>query len=211
MKTPFISLFFLYMTMLYASSLVSCSSSTPVQQTPPASFTLKGTIEPLISGETVLIPSSARVVCVWSISSSSPDYNYISGVGTVQPDNRTFEITLHQAPPDSALNSSESFQLGVAAIILLKDSTIQEGFLPKTYPMEKNFIGGINNTGLIYRRGAIPSVIQQKNPWVHLFPEGFTVGKGVKFSPFDKFEPIQQQSFILHIEQMRYFVFPNWS
>src|SRR5438046_2813622 len=81
---------------------------------PKLPVTFSGTIQ-VRNGTTV--PANARVLALWGVSSTSPNYSYVYGVGTVNAGG-TFSITFSADPPTAALNDG---QLGVALLILTTD------------------------------------------------------------------------------------------
>ena len=109
---------------LLAALSTSCNETPSGLSTP---VTVSGTIENL-NGAT--IPANARVLVVWTVSATSPEYSYVFGSGTIDTGG-SFSITFDGPPPSDALNAG---QLGVGLVILTTDQSLGTGKVPVAIP-----------------------------------------------------------------------------
>lgn len=149
------------------------------------------------------VPAKAKVMAVWNVTASSPDYSYKFGEGTSTT--KTFTMTLG-APPAAALNSGH---LGVAYIVLVKDSTTAaNGKLPSGSAVWNNLVGGAEKYMLIYRSKTPPP--KPLTGWPATFPLGLSCGVvSGKTGSYVNFKPIGCDK--IEIVASSKPDFPNWS
>ncbi|QRO03088.1 hypothetical protein JRI60_19750 [Archangium violaceum] len=179
----------------------------PDSGTPDAGsgFTASGALTPATGKQ---VPSSAKVMVFWSVSSTSPDYIYKFGGGTSS--GASFTLPMPTQPPLDALNSGE---LGVGLIALLPaDYTLADGKLSEEAleGISTNGLGGAAQYAIIYK--ATPTVTYWS--WANSFPLGYSCGKGVKARPeesHDTFEPVSCESIGITVDDFGNIEFVNWT
>jgi hypothetical protein len=177
---------------------IACGSGDPTGPTLPATFS--GTIE-VRNGTT--IPSNARVLVLWGVSATTPDYSYVYGSGTVSP-NGTFTITFPNNPPAAALNLG---QLGVGLIILTTDQNLAEGQVASSYTYP-GLLGFSENHSIIYRSD-VP--LTMSNDWPNRF-EGYGAGEVVRSTTsFDTFKVTSSSSLKIVVDDLTKLKAPNWT
>ncbi|RKH38823.1 hypothetical protein [Corallococcus sicarius] len=152
------------------------------------------------------VPESGKLVVLWSVSSSSPDYLYKFGEGTSS--GATFALPLPTPPPAEALNQAE---LGVGLVLLMPTSfSLADGRYEGEDIFFDALIGAAGQYAIIYRANA-----QVVAPgWVSLFPVGYSCGKGVEApegSSFDTFEPVSCASLNITVDDAANIDFVNWT
>lgn len=177
--------------------VVACGTDEPTGPTLPATFT--GTIE-VRNGTT--IPSNARVLVLWGVSATSPDYSYVYGSGTIT--NGTFTITFPNNPPTAALNQG---QLGVGLIILTTDQNLAEGQVPSTYTYP-GLLGFSESHSIIYASGLTGPAASD---WPRLF-NGYGAGEVVRSTTtFDSFKVTSSSSLKIVVDDLSKLRAPNWT
>lgn len=166
-------------------------------------FSAGGTLTP---GTGKQVPDSAKLVVVWSVSSSSPDYLYQFGEGTSS--GATFALPLSTPPPADALNRGE---LGVGLVLLMPTSFSQpDGRYEDEDVFTDSLIGAAGQYAIIYKANA-----QVSAPgWATLFPVGYSCGKGVPApagSSYDTFEPVSCDSINVTVDDAGNIEFVNWT
>jgi hypothetical protein len=172
-------------------------SDDPVSPSLPVTFS--GTIQ-VLNGTTV--PPDARVVVLWGVSATSPDYTYAWGIGT-SGSNGTFTITFSEEPPAAALNQGE---LGVGLVILTTDQTLQEGQVPATYTYP-GVIGMSENHSIIFTKNLSSSL---QADWPGRF-SGYGLGEVERASPFDSFKSVARDALKLVVDDPANLNPPNWT
>ncbi|WP_434041555.1 MULTISPECIES: hypothetical protein [Sorangium] len=132
-----------------------------------------------ISGDAV--PEDAEVIVAWVVSSSSPDYAFNFGEGSVS--GARFTVGFGAEPPSEAINSHG---VGVGVVMLLEPGTeLPEGELDEDV-IEAAILGASPQHAIIWRG---PS--SQGAAWSEGFPQGYGCGKCVPAAEgFDTFEPV---------------------
>lgn len=200
-----------------ALMIIGCSEDA-TDPTPTAVFTLSGTIS---NPKNITIPPTAKLVAVWGVSATSPDYAYVFGNTSIDRTANTFKVELPTLPPDSALNAwgtdpaSDGYRrLGVCYVVLIDDpgNELQAGRVGDDGPVGGLTYGAIDNTAIIYRKGK-DAAFSDTFPWVSLFPDGLSVGQGVEIpNAMDGFTPLPATGLQLKVDTVRTaFTFPNWS
>jgi hypothetical protein len=140
-------------------------------------FTVTGPI----TGETA--PEGAVVAVVWIVSSSSPDYGFNFGEGSLS--GATFTVGFGSAPPREALNSNG---VGMGFVMLLAPGTqMPEGEIDADV-LDTALLGVSSRHVIVWRDGS-----GQGFDWSASFPAGFGCGKCVTAPPgegFDSYEPV---------------------
>ena len=152
---------------VFAGLLGACGE----ENNPPPAFVVSGTIQ---NNTQAPIPTHARVLVVWVVSSGSPDYSYVLGEGSLDPGSVTFSIAFNQPPPLEALNDSA---LGVGIIMVTTNQSIGNGDDISAVP-ETELIGAAGQYAVIYVRN--PQQAAQHCDWAGDFETGYGVGIGVK-------------------------------
>lgn len=151
---------------------------------------------PTAAGETAI---------VWSVSSGSPDYDYIAGQGTLS--STGFEISLPTAMPAAAVNS---YGVGIGVIAAWADNAPPDGRISdeESDAFESRIIGATERHAIIY---IAPDAVDELG-WTTAFPDGFSCGVGVAAeSGFDSYEPIDCDLMQLRIGNLDDFDFVNWT
>jgi hypothetical protein len=185
----------------------SPDAGEPDSGTPDAGsgFTAGGSLTPA-SGKQV--PSSAKVLVLWSVSSTSPDYVYKFGEGT--SNGASFTLPLSTLPPMDTLNSGE---LGVGLILLMPmDYSLADGKVSNEAfeDLWAKGLGGAGQYAIIYKA---TSTVTWRS-WADLFPLGYSCGKGVdapQGSSFDTFEPVSCASIGITVDDVGNIEFVNWT
>jgi hypothetical protein len=149
------------------------------------------------------------------VSSSSPDYSYIFGEGTVDTLSKTFRLIYFSQPPAEVLNVN---QLGVAYLFLVANPSLSQGKITNTRGITDStfLLGAISDRAIIYINGdpQTGNVFRQWEKDFH-FKSGYNFGKawyktgGVGQ---DGFEPDSSGSIELIIDNnMQHFSFPEWT
>jgi hypothetical protein len=168
---------------------------------PSQGFVVTGTIQNNNTGEP--LPPNARLVVAWVVSSTSPDYSYVFGEGTLNASAGTFQVRLDQPPPAQALNSGV---LGVGILLVTTSQSIANG----------DDVSSLSEEELIGAAGQY-AIISVTNPdgvegWAAQFEAGYSVGRGVEVpGDFDEFEPVSSSSVVLIVDDLENIDFVNWS
>jgi competence protein ComEC len=178
-------------------------SSTPAASELP--FTVSGTLD---FRKQVELPEDARVIVIWGVSSTYPDYDYLFGEGRIDFENNTFEIVFDEAPPDEALNRLDSDALGVGTVMITTDQTLEPGKISMEAFSKVDILGASGQYGVIYREGNFANV-----PWSNEFHQGYGVGKGIDLpdGTFDIFEPADRTTIEIIIDDIKNIKFVNWT
>ncbi|HET9425594.1 MAG TPA: hypothetical protein VFO55_09495 [Gemmatimonadaceae bacterium] len=180
------------------SLAAACGTDAPTGPQLPATFS--GTIE-VRNGTT--IPANARVLVLWGVSATSPDYSYVYGTGTVGA-NGTFTITLPAVPPDAALNLN---QVGVGLVILTTDQNLAEGMVPSGYAYP-GLIGLSENHSIIFTRNLSPDLSAK---WYGRF-DGYGLGEVERSTTgFDTFKVAAPNTLEIVVDAMANIRPPNWT
>ncbi|HET9137354.1 MAG TPA: hypothetical protein VFO76_12010 [Candidatus Kapabacteria bacterium] len=174
-------------------------------------FAITGTIK---YNKQLVIPSTAKLYTVWMVSSSSPDYFYVFGEGTVDTASRTFKLTYFSTPPTEALNVN---QLGVAYLFLVSNPSLTQGKVSERSITDSAFLlGAVSDRAVIYINGD-PQNVNAVRDWekdFH-FKSGYNFGKTwyhTGGTGKDGFEPDSSGNIELIIDNvMKNFSFPEWT
>jgi len=185
--------------LVLGAPLAGCGDSSG----PSQGFVVTGTIQ---NNTQTPIPSNARLVVAWVVSSTSPDYTYVFGRGTLDPSAGTFRIRLDQAPPSAALNDGA---LGVGIIVATTNQSLRDGDDLSSIP-ETELIGAAGQYGIISVTN--PEQAALYRGWAAQFETGYGVGVGVQVpAEFDRFEPASPSSVVLIIDDLQNIAFVNWT
>lgn len=169
---------------------------------PSGEFVVSG---PIQNNTQASIPTGARVVVVWGVSSGSPDYSYVFGEGSLSTDGTSFHVRFDEPPPVEALNAGV---LGVGVVVVTTNQALRTGDDINTIP-QSEIIGVAGQYGVIY----VGDSQQQLPGWAAEFPRGYAVGIGVKVpgAVFDKFEPASRSNVVLIIDDLANIDIVNWT
>lgn len=185
-----------------AAVLGACGDS-PTELVPnELPVTISGTIQ-IRNGTTV--PSNARVLVIWGVSSASPDYSYVFGEGTVHAGGH-FTVTFTTNPPDDALNND---RLGVGLIIATTDQTLGQGQVPSDYTFP-GFLGMSEDHSVVFVNTSFgaPGV----RPWESGFTSGYNLGEVQRSSTgLDAFRRVALTAARLVIDALDNLNPPNWT
>ncbi|MFP2907561.1 hypothetical protein ACLESD_21425, partial [Pyxidicoccus sp. 3LFB2] len=152
------------------------------------------------------VPASAKLMVIWSVSSSSPDYLYKFGEGTST--GSTFGLQLETPPPAAALNGGE---LGVGLLVLMPtDSAIADGQLADADAALEPALGAAGQYAIIHKTNAQVAA----RAWAALFPVGYSCGKGVPAASgesHDSFEPVSCASIGITVDALDNIDFVDWT
>lgn len=201
-----------------ATEATSPSNSGSTSATP---YTVTGTLE---VNPSFTIPDGARLVVMWRVSATSPDYEIIYGQGTIDRANNTFSITFNGPLQDAALNLSKDRTngVGVGYLLLTDDPRLQDGV--RMDGKNITSYGSVDNTCIIYTKGDPKTWgYNASNPttwlegtcagkWVPAFNSGFNVGRGTEINcRFEGFTPSVPSGLKLIVDPQFDFHFPNWT
>lgn len=179
---------------------MACGDNGPTDPVTQITFTGTTTIR---NGTT--IPANARVLVIWGVSATSPDYSYVYGSGTINSAGAV-TLTFNGPPPTAALNLG---QLGVGLVIITTDQTLAEGMLPANYTFE-GLIGASEDYSIIYTQN-VSSEVASNITWTTQF-NGYGLGKVVRSSStFDSFTIADPSTLKLVIDAMANINVPNWT
>lgn len=151
------------------------------------------------------IPSNARVVVIWGVSATSPDYSYVWGTGTINPAGAV-TITFNGPPPAGALNLG---QVGVGLVVITTDQNLAEGVLPANYSTQ-SVIGASEDYSIIYTTG-LTTQTTTAIPWTARF-NGYGLGKVERSTTgFDTFAVADPSTLKLVIDAIANIHVPNWT
>ncbi|MCC7437674.1 MAG: hypothetical protein IT211_04190 [Armatimonadetes bacterium] len=202
---------------------VSTGTTPPSNSGSPSAlpYTITGTLE---VNPSFTIPANARLVVMWRVSATSPDYEIMYGQGAIDPANNTFSITFNGPLQDAALNLSDDRTngVGVGYILLTDDPTLQEGV--RMNGNSDRVLGSVDNTCIIYTKGdpktwgynaSSPRTWLEGScagQWLPAFNSGFNMGRGTTINcRFDGFAPASQNGLKLIVDPQFDFHFPNWT
>jgi len=150
----------------------ACATSDSKPDGPPAAA---GTlVEGSVSvAEGATAPASMKVIALWVVTATSPDYAYKFGEAPVK--DGKFQLTVDGAKlPQDALNTLGEFRLGVAMIAVVPgDAAIPDGRFDGN--PDEMMLGNATDNALIFRRAVGPPKLK----WPEAFGEGTVqCGKG---------------------------------
>jgi len=184
---------------LALGTALGCGDSTG----PGTEIVVTGTIQ---NNTQAAIPAGARLLVVWVVSSTSPDYSYVHGEGTFDAAAGTFRVEL-TAPPPAALNGE---RLGVGIIFLTTDASLGEGDDIQDVA-DADIVGAAGLYGVIYVAGT-PAEAAGIRDWAADFPAGFRVGVGQAVpGAFDRFVPVDASDVVLMVDDIANIEFVNWT
>ncbi|MBS1560227.1 MAG: hypothetical protein JSS89_01345 [Bacteroidetes bacterium] len=205
--------------------LVACSKDVAPTGPTDSKVNVSGRIENPLGLE---LPSTTKLIVVWSISTGSPDRSYIYVPSSPTRTKDSFGFWIPDSLADIACNTrgtnpSDSLYMrgGVGFIVLvddpdalLKDGLVLSGPSGDSVLTHRTFLkGAVDNSALIYRKGSSKAVSAWR-PWLDTFPKGFTLGRGVPMDVgFDIFVPYAtSEKPVLRIDtSAKSFTFPNWT
>jgi hypothetical protein len=169
-----------------------------------APYTVSG---PLENHTGAPLPAGARVVVLWGVSSSDPDYSYVYGHGTIDRATNRFSVTFDGPPPAAALNQPTG--IGVGLVVVTTDASLGDGRLPGEEDTSK-IIGVSGQHAVIYLRddpAGAPA------PWLRKFRRGFSVGQGITIpnSNFDGFAPVAADALKVIVDDLDNISIVNWT
>jgi len=141
------------------------------------------------------LPPGAKVIVLWSVSSSSPDHPAKFGEGTI--DGSSFTVTFSGAPPADALNEWGNARVGVGyPLVVPADFQLPDGTLADTdlAELDTKVLAGNPNQMILWRSGTT------NNPaWVSGFAEdAFSCGQCVPATTgFDSIAPMNCAELVL--------------
>lgn len=172
----------------------------------------------VVADEGVVSPGSADLVVAWTVSSGSPDYEYIAGTGSLTAEG--FDVDVSAPVPDEALNQYDGFGLGVGLIVAFNagDAPAQGRLSGDAEDGFYDLITGASpRYALIYRDGEdseFPFEPEEEFEWPLDFPQGLSCGRGVPApdgATFDSFEPVSCDLLELRFGDVDEFEFVNWT
>lgn len=170
---------------------------------PERGFEVTGTVS---NRSGIEVPSDARILVVWGVSASSPDYNYVFGEGDLVDEGTAFRVEIDEPPPEAALNLGA---VGVGVIIVTTDQTIGMGDDVESIS-EEAILGAAGQFGVIYV--APESDAGETLPWVEAFSEGYNVGRGVDVEgDFDEFTAVGADEVEIILDDLDAIEFVNWT
>jgi hypothetical protein len=150
------------------------------------------------------IPAEAKVMVVWYVSATSPDYAVKHGQGTSH--GRGFQMCLPTPPSDDALNAGA---IGVGRLFLVPSSLdIDDGVRPTDLP---GAMGGSGRHAIIYRK---PGTATDLLWWMAAFPEGYACGLGVpapEGETFDGYQPVDCGTLGIEVNDLSAIDWVNWT
>jgi len=184
-------------TALLGASVAGCSDGTA-----PSGFVVTGQIQ---NHTQAAIPSDARLIGVWTVSSGTPDYAYVFGEGTINRQTGTFRIVFDAPPPAEALNNGA---LGVGFLVATTDQSVKNGDIIGA--ALNGFIGITAQHAVIFV-GNLPVALQFRG-WAADFESGYGAGVGVPVpGDFDKFAPVSRSSLQLILDDLANIQIVNWT
>jgi hypothetical protein len=179
---------------------IACGDDGPTAPVTQITFTGTTTIR---NGTT--IPSNARVLVLWGVSATSPDYSYVFGSGTINSAGNV-TITFNGPPPAGALNVG---QLGVGLVVITTDQTLAEGVVPANYSFP-GVIGLSEDYSIIYT-SELTAETTAAIPWTARF-NGYGLGKVERSTTgFDSFAAVDPSTLKLVIDALANIHVPNWT
>ena len=166
---------------------------------------------PLNFRKHIQLPENARVLVVWSVTAGYPDYSYVFGEGTIDINNNSFEIEFDKLPPPESLNWYDSGVLGVGTVIITTNQALKTGsMLPESFS-ESDILGASGQYSIIYVNGNFETLGGLN--WCNQFNQGYSAGKGIVIpnSAFDGFEPINQTTIEIIMDDLENILFVNWT
>ncbi|MCB2203853.1 hypothetical protein KQI65_03825 [bacterium] len=172
-------------------------------------ITISGTLD-IRNGAT--IPEDAKLSIIWSVDAAG-DYVYLFGNGEIDRATGTFSITLPDAPPATALNSSMDGRpaFGIGNIVLAAFPSTEPHIL--TAGEMSAAYGAVNNIGVTFIDGDPAGWgTHQELSWLTAFQSGYDIGEGKETSGMhDIFVPAAASTFVLTVStNPGDFHFPNW-
>lgn len=159
-------------------------SSSPKMPTPPVGVFSFDALA------TAAVPAGSKVVVIWTVSATSPDYLFAFGQGTASGSD--VFVSFSTTPPEEAINAGV---LGVGLVGVVDASeVIVEGKITEGQIEKAHFIS--SDHAVIYR-GAMDPPAGAKS-WIDAFPKGFSCGRCVDTgTTFDDFAPEDCKDFRL--------------
>ncbi|MCA9672102.1 MAG: hypothetical protein KC503_41190 [Myxococcales bacterium] len=149
-------------------------------------------------------PAHAKVMVLWEVSATSPDYIFKFGEGAVG--GNRFQLHV-DTPPLEALNDG---RLGVGHLVLFNSTFTTPDGRPDWDVVKSNLIGGAEQYALIYRHPSTGGA--EGSDWWLGFPVGLSCGKVTpprEGSPWVGFEPVDCST--LQVIAAPDVKLPNWT
>ncbi len=181
-------------------------ASAPVDGSSGPGIDISGAIA---AGATV--PAGAKVIVIWSVSTTSPDYEYKFGEGTATASG----FTVHFAgtpPADAVNNAGGGLMLGVGTVVLVSaDTTIPDGRLATAFDLS-TALGASPQGAIIWREGNFSGT---GTTWPDAFPMSMvTCGACMAATmpmTFDAFTPADCSTLEVMVGDPTTFSFCNWT
>ena len=168
-------------------------------------FTISGTLNPV--SETT-IPGNTRVLVLWTVLSSEPEYLYVFGEGTLDFQNYTFVIHFDGPPPNEVMNQIEDLSLGYGRVILTSNQKWHGQIFQDSFSRDE--ILGIAASDLIlFIDGNVDSV--PNVDWLKNVGQGFSVIREIKASSgSETFELVDPASMHIIIDDLDNIEIADW-
>lgn len=211
--------------LMFTVMLAACANEVALTGPTDSKVNVSGRIDNPLG---LALPSTTKLIVVWSVSTGSPDrsYIYVPSSSTRTADSFGFwlpDSLVDQACNTRGTNPSDSNYMrgGVGFIVLVDDpdglltnGLVLSGPSGDSILAHRTFLkGAVDNSALIYRKGSSKAVSAWR-PWLNAFPQGFTLGRGVSMDVgFDIFVPYStSEKPVLRIDSSSTsFTFPNWT
>ena len=183
----------LLLIILFAGLALSCEKQEEKPADKPSDEKPKGDEEShedgafVVSGEIVgEAPEGSKVVAMWIVSSSSPDYEYKFGEAEIV--DGKFSMSLTEALPEEALNS---YGLGVAYVVLVNED-IPDGRVSKRPEM----LGLSSNEAILFHKDKGKGL-----DWSSPFDAGYSCGACVYIDDqMDTYKPGSCEAIKVHTD-----------
>src|SRR5260370_5170871 len=114
-------------------------------------------------------PDGGRVIVLWDVAATSPDYAFKFGEGTAQA--RTFSVAIPGEPPPDALNGG---LIGVGFLVLVDPAVVVPEGKVMSLDVLRPMIRGISTqNALIWKQQAGSTALK----WDAAFPVGLSCGQ----------------------------------
>lgn len=150
------------------------------------------------------LTSDTRVLITWP--TDEPD-EYIFGEGVINTSDKTFKIILKDSLPKAAYYAED---FGIGFIFTTNDNEIEQRLYNGGMDLE-TITGAAGGYCVIFKKKNVIA-LDLLNYWTEKFQDGYSVGKGIDLpGVFDGFEPYNNHSVIIIIDDLNNIEFTNWS